>query len=87
MNTGEVGRSHLFRGSEVVVHEDTTDGPLRLLFADGAEATAELLDDILTVDPYTTAAGTSIPAKVWPIVERSWSQDRMMLKLGARLPS
>ncbi|MEU8241165.1 hypothetical protein AB0C07_23220 [Actinoplanes missouriensis] len=87
MTTGEVGYSHLFRGVEVNVHETTGDGPLTLRFADGSSTGAELLDDVLTVEPYVTAAGTRIPAKVWPIAERSWYLDRMMLKLGARLPS
>jgi hypothetical protein len=82
-----VAYSHLFRGVEVNVHESTTDGPLRLCFADGSETGAELLDGVLTVEPYTTAAGTRIPERVWPVAERSWALDRMMLKLGPRLPS
>ncbi|MEU4561042.1 hypothetical protein AB0F72_21895 [Actinoplanes sp. NPDC023936] len=87
MTTGDVAHSHLFRGAEVNVHESTGDGPLALRFGDGSTTAAEILGDVLAVDAYTTAAGTRIPAKVWPIVERSWSLDRMMLKLGARLPS
>ena len=73
----EAGHSHLYPGIEGVVAEGALSPaaapvPARILFADGAVASAVLEQDgdggwVLSVDPYRTVRGTAIAAKRWAV--------------------
>jgi hypothetical protein len=69
---------------------------LTVVFSDGASSHAELVlgpdtadaqgEAALIVSEYTTAAGTSIPQKMWIIAERSFRHGALNLRIGRGLP-
>gem|GEM_PF-4283560 len=92
--------SHLFAGATIAVEgaSGLVDGGtltepigLRITFADGATANAELLVQVDTdeaaveVDAYVTAAGTALPARTWRIVNAARRDSVAELRVGRRL--
>ncbi|MEV0588303.1 hypothetical protein [Nonomuraea sp. NPDC050310] len=80
--------THLFPGAQVRVDGLTEPEPaaLHLRLSDGTEVEAELLTGphgaLVEVAGYTSAAGTRLPARGWPV--RSWERagDGVVLRLG-----
>ncbi len=72
---GRADGTHLYRGARLTFEGEPPAGPaaLRLLFRDGVEVKAEVLESVdggelaLAVPAYRTAAGTEIGAKVWRV--------------------
>lgn len=64
----EAANTHLYPGAKgAILSGAAGNGPVALRFADGALATGTLAGDTLWVRPYTTAAGTDIPARTWRV--------------------
>ncbi|MYM57062.1 hypothetical protein [Thalassovita mangrovi] len=64
----ETTHSHLYPGARGrVVAGAVADGPVTLIFADGARAAATLTGNRLQVAAHETAKGTAIAAKGWAI--------------------
>lgn len=97
-----VAYSHLFRGVKVTVEPETTlplgAAAARLVFSDGIEVGAELLEAgaagsmALAVPAYETATGHPVAAAVWPVAEIGSAKsdlgddtERLFLKLGQRV--
>ncbi|MFT4218504.1 MAG: hypothetical protein QM619_15155 [Micropruina sp.] len=89
------GYSHLFRGirlSAPRVGLPLRPGGVRLAFSDGVEVAGELLattedDLILSVPSYPTAAGTTVDAALWPVLDVEDGADPQLvtLRLGPRI--
>jgi hypothetical protein len=65
--------THLYPGTQLTLPAAPAElTELTLCFSDGTTAAAELVEGaggrrLLRVDGYRTAAGTRIPAKLWPL--------------------
>jgi hypothetical protein len=96
-----VPASHLYRGILLhaacepgawqIVHEGRQEAEVLLLFEEGSYAPADLLVDkggqlTLHVAAYTTARGTSIPARIWRVKAVCERGDGLDLHLGHHLP-
>ncbi len=89
--------SHLFRGARLRVSRSAVTLPLRpadvrLAFSDGVEVAGELVetgdgDALLSLPGYRTAAGASIGAAHWPVLEVADDTDPeyLSLRLGPRI--
>ena len=89
--------SHLFRGARLRARRPALEVPLRpadvrLAFSDGVEVTGELVgtgdgDVLLSLPGYRTAAGASIGAALWPVLEVADDTDPgyLSLRFGPRL--
>ncbi|MBC7302736.1 MAG: hypothetical protein H5T78_17550 [Nocardia sp.] len=80
--------SHLFPG--VVVHADRLADEFDVVFSDGVRTEAAILRDdngspALDVVGYATAAGTVLPARVWPIKSIEDAGSEVNIELGAFL--
>ncbi|MCC7163830.1 MAG: hypothetical protein IT331_15145 [Anaerolineae bacterium] len=96
----DVPYSHLFRGLRLQgatgpkrpeSHSLNQDAELVLKFSDGSQTTAELVRDrrdgiALSVAAYTTARGTSIPKRLWVVIELEMQDGQMNIRLGRRFP-
>ncbi len=95
-----VAHTHLFRGAIVHIRGAEAQAPgtgtirpigLRLVFADGVPADAEVLmqsqggGTILEVQGHRTAAGTEIPSHSWEVREIATVPAGLSLKIGRRL--
>ena len=89
--------SHLFRGARLRTSRSALALPLRpadvrLAFSDGVELPGELVetgdgDALLSLPGYRTAAGASIGAALWPVLEVTDDADPayLNLRLGPRI--
>ncbi len=84
-----VADTHLYPGCRATLEQlddearHSSDEPVSLVFSDGAMAAGTLADAVLSVEPYTTAAGTAIAAKAW-VVARAGTDLRVT---GRRSPA
>lgn len=88
------GHSHLFGGARLLAQGAAR--PLRpaaveVLFRDGVAVAAELVatgdDDrlLLSLPAYTTAAGTTIAAALWPLTAIEDAAEGLSLTVGKRI--
>lgn len=89
--------SHLFRGTRLSAERSALPLPLRptdvrLAFSDGVEVAGELVESgdgelLLSLPDYRTAAGQSIVAALWPVLEVAGGADpgSITVRLGQRI--
>jgi hypothetical protein len=97
----QVPASHLYRGLRLhavceagaipSVLGGQPDLGVLLIFEDGSYAAADLLvgeggQVVLQVTAYTTAAGTSIPARMWAVKTIEEREDGLDIHLGSPFP-
>jgi hypothetical protein len=66
-----------------------------IVFSDGAESPAELVlaaggasasgEAAVTVDKYTTRAGTTIPKKIWSVTHHAVEDTALILHIGRQV--
>ncbi len=90
----EAVHSHLYPGLRGSLHgalpKRGRDATCEVAFSDGAQALATLVmesdtEGVLETGPYTTAAGTKIPAKRWR-VDFTDREDTPGFRVRAKLP-
>lgn len=93
----EAGHTHFYPGHEGWVEGEEPSAPpgaaglpSRILFAGGAIAGGSLSREdggswVLEVDPYTTAAGTTIAARRWQIAFRRAEGGRARFRIERKL--
>lgn len=91
----DAAHSHLYPGARGQVSGSLPDGgkkaPCQVAFADGAMALATLVmasdgAAVLETGPYTTAAGTEVPAKRWRLEIGERTADPRPFRVRAKLP-
>lgn len=92
--------THLFPGAVLRIESGETEGKsafkpraLRVSFSDGSQSRAELVSVVgpdgeiaLIVEGYTTAAGTTVPQKMWHIASKGTEGGALNLRIGPSLP-